>query len=653
MRCKAEYKELPAPRFPPGVDLLAVPCDPTCSSFPAIPACKFPICVIGEMESFLKWLQSQGLRTETAQAVINELGIENQKVIRACIESDSIQTELISHAKDKLPFAMYADFCKFVKSFVKPQVVQLAGSSLLGSLFVNLETVNREVYSFCQKFPLMQSPSPSFGFQNEQLENVHGFRGIGLSDACSLHLQDDRLRPKPGDVCPVNMECRQHNNDSSVSEASKYVSANEGSEDVPMPHGSTSCSVTEQPRSNIRQIMCRGSLRLKKMCFMKKQSPEHSRPLKYKCMSGPRNIKLHGKLKKLNKHKLVLKRQMHYKRDMCMTDCAAPSNVHIHTRIQTVQHPHKCTCCSKGFSQKSHLKKLMKIHRRSSQESAERPHKCTGCSKGFSQKGYLKMHMKIHTGECPYKCSLCGKDFITKQNLNLHSAIHSGERPYKCSICDKDFISKQRLKLHSTIHTGERPHKCTVCCKGFSQKGHLKMHMKIHTGECPYKCSLCGKAFIRKQSLNLHSTIHTGERPHKCTVCSKGFSQKGHLKMHMNIHTGECPYKCSLCGKDFITKQNLNLHSAIHTGERPYKCSLCGKDFITKQNLNLHSAIHTGEHPYKCSVCGKDFITKQRLKLHSTIHTGERPHKCTVCSKGFSQKGSLKRHMKIHTRECL
>uniref|UniRef100_UPI00359026EF zinc finger protein 765-like n=1 Tax=Myxine glutinosa TaxID=7769 RepID=UPI00359026EF len=198
-----------------------------------------------------------------------------------------------------------------------------------------------------------------------------------LSDhTYSTHERIDSSNESQCDVHPVNVDGRQHNKDSSITEVSKCASAKEGSDDIHMTNASASVFETEQSRSNVGPIRYSRSLSVRKKSFLKKQSRDKdSLPIKCKCMSGPRNTKTNVKL---NEHKKVVERQK------------------------------RC--------------------------------KCNVCRMRFASTSDLKIHMKNHTGKHPHKCSICDKGFLIKSALKLHMRIHTGERPHKCSICDKALI---------------------------------------------------------------------------------------------------------------------------------------------------------------------------------------------------------------------
>ena len=161
---------------------------------------KFIVCMcvlfcqeMAAKDAFQNWLRSQGLRVETAQAVITDLGIESKEVLRACTETDSVKAELFSFMKQKFPFAMYAEVRSFVKSFWEPQVVRPAGPALVDVLCSMLKSVSWELSNCAQKLSFLDSPTPSNEVDNGPLENTVGVFGIKISDVCSLHPEEERV----------------------------------------------------------------------------------------------------------------------------------------------------------------------------------------------------------------------------------------------------------------------------------------------------------------------------------------------------------------------------------------------------------------------------------------------------------------------------
>ncbi|WP_339499595.1 C2H2-type zinc finger protein [Pseudomonas silesiensis] len=136
--------------------------------------------------------------------------------------------------------------------------------------------------------------------------------------------------------------------------------------------------------------------------------------------------------------------------------------------------------------------------------SVEKPHICVICGKGFVRKAHLTRHLQAHTAEKPYKCETCGKAFAQDGNLAIHRRTHTAEKPYKCETCGKAFAHGSDVTKHLRTHTGEKPYSCEWCGKSFAQKMHLTAHLRTHTGEKPYSCEWCGKSFAQKMYLTRH-----------------------------------------------------------------------------------------------------------------------------------------------------
>uniref|UniRef100_UPI00358F32D3 uncharacterized protein n=1 Tax=Myxine glutinosa TaxID=7769 RepID=UPI00358F32D3 len=70
--------------------------------------------------------------------------------------------------------------------------------------------------------------------------------------------------------------------------------------------------------------------------------------------------------------------------------------------------------------------------------------------------------------------------------------------------------------------------------RGVSIEGNEGREPRIYAGS--FACELCGRRFTQSSNLIRHRRTHTGERPYRCDRCGKRFSQSSNLTRHIRTH---------------------------------------------------------------------------------------------------------------------
>ncbi|CAM9882354.1 unnamed protein product [Lampetra planeri] len=92
-----------------------------CLLGPAAPSLALPAPPLPEPSGdFPAWLEAQGVNEEVARAMDSELGIRDYGVLRACVGDGLVRAELLSAARDRLPFGFYAVLRRFVAALLLP-----------------------------------------------------------------------------------------------------------------------------------------------------------------------------------------------------------------------------------------------------------------------------------------------------------------------------------------------------------------------------------------------------------------------------------------------------------------------------------------------------------------------------------------------------
>lgn len=135
----------------------------------------------------------------------------------------------------------------------------------------------------------------------------------------------------------------------------------------------------------------------------------------------------------------------------CGKRYTARSTLIMHAKTHSGEKPFACPHCPKTYTRAFYLKVHSLVH--SGQERPRPfLCNYINCDRSFSTKHSLLVHIAhAHSIERPHKCNICLKGFATSSGLNDHRESHYVSELF-CDYCSKRFSNKRVLQKHMKVH---------------------------------------------------------------------------------------------------------------------------------------------------------------------------------------------------------
>lgn len=308
----------------------------------------------------------------------------------------------------------------------------------------------------------------------------------------------------------------------------------------------------------------------------------------YICKSDPL-----GSAKDLLDHLTVHNDQLPYTCTMCVHEsCEIKQLRSLNLHLKMHEQPIKCEYCDRRYA--NERAKDYHVQTFHLGDNAPCPSTCDLCGKVCPSALSLRTHKKRHT--VSFNCEFCSKGFAEKSKLKRHiSRVHEKSGSYECTMCSKRLTTIDAYEHHiRTIHEGRRDYECENCGRTFTTAAFLRMHQKHYEGGvCKpknnwtpyyttrvneegiklYNCKLCNKVDMR--AISEHLRVHFPE-DYECPICLVKFPRKSSFDRHRLTHS-EITHQCFSCEKTFLSPRKLSSHldkvhgiqQILETGELP------------------------------------------------------------------------------------